>query len=280
MEQIISKDVQQRLDKINWDDLKNKYGILREAVEKNHNIASQLAYGQMTDLIRGNTSELSGMFSLRAYPQEGQEFWAVKAYTMEKAKTQNDTLFLYNQPITSQRIKEALLERTSWEDGEKNIRHGFANANAGRPIAIELDGKKQEFLVSIHQPTNRVVGMPVEQVKNYLFDKDGNSRGRGIYGVTFTDEQAKVLSDGGAVVINGQRKDGEKFTCCVQFDAAQRTIVPCHPQWLKEAEKAGMNMNVSPVQQERKQEEKKVKEVKEVAKSQEQKKTASKGMHR
>ena len=211
----------------------------------NPTVAAQLAYGQMTDLVYGSTKELTGFFSLRAFPQgEGKE-WAVKLITMEKAKTPNDTLYLYNQPITSPKVKEALLERTSWEDNKKKTHHGLANANGGRPIAIELDGRKQEFLVSIHLPTNRVVGMPVEQVKAMLLDEHGHSRGRGIYGVTFTDEQAKALAEGKAIAISGMKRDGERFTCCVQFDAAQRQVVTCHPTWFKEAQKAGLDMKYS-----------------------------------
>lgn len=241
----LPNDVQNRLNNINWDHLKEKYGIAKETIMNNPTVAAQLAYGQMTELVYGSTKELTGSFSLRAFPQgEGKE-WAVKLFTMEKPKTANDTLYLYNQPITSAKVKEALLERTSWEDNKKKTHHGLANANGGRPIAIEVDGRKQEFLVSIHLPTNRVVGMPVEQVKAMLLDEHGHSRGRGIYGVTFTDEQAKALAEGKAIAISGMKRDGERFTCCVQFDAAQRQVVTCHPTWFKEAQKAGLDMKYS-----------------------------------
>ena len=193
MEQSISKDVQERLNNINWDDLKNKYGISRDSL--NPFIASQLAYGQFTDLVPGSTEDLSGMFSLRAYPQGEGEPWKVKVYTMERPKSQEDTLYLYKQPITSDSVKKALLERTDWPGNDGQRKFGYANANGGRPIAIEIDGKKQLFLISIHQPTNRIVGMPVEQVKAFFLDKDGASRGKGMYGVQFTDEQAKALQD-------------------------------------------------------------------------------------
>ena len=245
MEIALSTDVQSRLNNINWDNLKEKYGISKDTIMKNPAVASQLAYGQMTDLVYGSTKELTGLFSLRAYPQGENQEWAVKLFTMEKAKTPNDQLYLYNQPITSQKVKEALTERTSWEDNNGNPRKGLANANGGRPIAIEVDGRKQEFLVSIHQPTNRIVGMPVEQVKAMLLDDKGHSRGKGIYGVTFTDEQAKALAEGKAVAISGMKRDGERFTCCVQFDAAQRQVVTCHPTWFKEAQKAGLDMKYS-----------------------------------
>ena len=241
MEITVSKDVQQRLDKINWDNLKDKYGISREAVMSNSHIASQLAYGQMTDLIHGNTKELSGQFSLRAYPTGKGETWEVKVFTMERAKTAKDNIVVYNQPITSEKVKEALFERTSWVDHEGNKRTGLANANGGRPISLMLDGKKQECLVSIHQPTNRVVIMPVEQVRSYMFDQNGDLRGRSLYGVQFTKDQANAIVEGKAVVITGQRKDGTEFKCCAQFDAAQRQVVPCHPTWFKEAMRAGMD---------------------------------------
>lgn len=242
MEQEITKEVQEKLDKIDWKTLEQKYGISRKTVEQSPAIASQLVYGQMTDLVYASTPEMNAMFSLRAYPTQDGD-WTVKLYSMEKPKTPADTLYLYNQPITSQRVKDALLERASWEDGDHNKRYGYANANGGRPISLEINGRKQDFLVSIHQPTNRVVGMPVDLVKSYLLDKDGHSKGKGIYGVKFTDEQAKALSEGNAVVISGTRKSGEKFTCCVQFDAAQRQVVACHPSWFKEAMKAGLDMS-------------------------------------
>lgn len=245
MEVTLPNDVQNRLNKINWENLKEKYGISKESIMQNPAIASQLAYGQMTDLVYGGTKELSGLFSLRAYPQGENQEWTVRLFTMEKPKTANDTLYLYNQPITSAKVKEALLERTSWEDASQKTRYGLANANGGRPIAIEVDGRKQEFLVSIHQPTNRVVGMPVEQVKAMLMDADGHSRGKSMYGVTFTDEQAKALSEGKAIAISGMKRDGERFTCCVQFDAVQRQVVTCHPTWFKEAQKAGLDMKYS-----------------------------------
>lgn len=237
----LSTEVQQRLDKINWDSLKEKYGISKESITQNPHIANQLAYGQMTDLVRGNTSELSGVFSLRAYPKGDGSEWAVKVYTMEKAKTAKDNITVYNQPITSERVKEALFERTSWTDQNGEKRTGLANANGGRPISLMLDGRKQDCLVSVHQPTNRVVIMPVEQVKSFLFDKDGNLRGKSLYGVQFSKDQAHALAEGKAVVIGGLRKDGTEFKCCAQFDAAQRQVVACHPKWFQEALRAGMD---------------------------------------
>jgi uncharacterized protein YciI len=45
----------------------------------------------------------------------------------------------------------------------------------------------------------------------------------------------------------------------VQFDAAQRQVVACHPAWLKEAQKTGTDLGLG---QQNKQEKKPLKEVK------------------
>ena len=45
MEQEITKDVQEKLDKIDWKTLEQKYGISRKTVEQSPAIASQLVYG-------------------------------------------------------------------------------------------------------------------------------------------------------------------------------------------------------------------------------------------
>ena len=242
METQLPKEVQQRLDKINWDSLKEKYGISKESVTQNPTIASQLAYGQMTDLVYGSNTEITGQFSLRAYPKGDKGEWAVKVYTIEKSKTAKDNITVYNQPITSEKVKETLFERTTWTDQHGVKKSGLANANGGRPITLQLDGRRQECLVSVHQPTNRIVVMPVDQVRSFFYDKDGALRGKSLYGVKFTKDQVNGLIEGRAVVISGLRKDGTSFSCCAQFDAAQRQVVPCHPKWFQEATRAGMDI--------------------------------------
>lgn len=244
MEVKISIELQEKLDHINWESLQNKYGISKDYVYANPSIASQLAYGQPTDLIPARTEEFSGMLSLRAYPVQDSPEWRVKVITMERQKSKNDTLTLYNHPL-SDRVKAALLERTDWTGNDGKTKYGLANANAGEPVKINIDGREQLFLVSIHQPTNTIMGMSVDQVRSHLFDKDGNVRDRGMYGVQFTKEQANALAEGRAVRLDGCRnKEGQVFSCYVQFDAAQRQVVACHPAWLKEAQKTGTDLGL------------------------------------
>ena len=254
METTLSKDVQEKLDMINWDSLKDKYGISRDTFYNNPHLASQLAYGQMTDLVFASKEDFSGLLSLRANMDTSGEKpeMKVRAFTMEKPKTMADTLYLYKQPITSEAVKEALLEKGEWLGPDGKKMHGHLNANGGRPITLNIDGKRQQFLVSLHHPTNRVVGMSLDSVRSYFYDKDNNLRGRGMYGVPFSEEQVKGLIEGNAVVHSGLRKDGESFSCCVQFDAAKREPAISHPSWLKQAQKAGAE--IAPKQKQEQQE--------------------------
>ena len=254
MEKTLSKDVQEKLDMINWDSLKDKYGISRDTFYNNPHLASQLAYGQMTDLVFASKEDFSGLLSLRANMDTSGEKpeMKVRAFTMEKPKTMADTLYQYKQPITSEAVKEALLEKGEWLGPDGKKMHGHLNAYGGRPITLNIDGKRQQFLVSLHHPTNRVVGMSLDSVRSYFYDKDNNLRGRGMYGVPFSEEQVKGLIEGNAVVHSGLRKDGESFSCCVQFDAAKREPAISHPSWLKQAQKAGAE--IAPKQRQEQQE--------------------------
>ena len=94
METTLSKDVQEKLDMINWDSLKDKYGISRDTFYNNPHLASQLAYGQMTDLVFASKEDFSGLLSLRANMDTSGEKpeMKVRAFTMEKPKTMADTL--------------------------------------------------------------------------------------------------------------------------------------------------------------------------------------------
>lgn len=253
METTLSKDVQEKLDMINWEGLKDKYGISRDSFYNNPYLAAQLVYGQITDLVFASKEDFSGLLSLRATLDSTGEKpeMKVKVFTMEKPKTMADTLYLYRQQITSEKVKESLLEKGEWTGPDGKKAYGYLNANGGRPITLNIDGRKQQFLVSIHQPTNRVVGMSLDSVRSFFFDKDNNLRGRGMYGVPFTAEQVNALIEGKAVMHSGQRKDGETFTCCIQFDAARREPAISHPSWLKEAQRAGMDMAPKQKQEEK-----------------------------
>lgn len=245
-ENTLDPKIVERLNGLDWDGLKANTGITREAVERNPEIARQLAYGSMTNLVAGHTEDVSGFYSLRAIPSaEEDKLGRIKAYTIEPEKKPGMTLFLYGSPIYSEKALDNLFEmttiKTTDKEGKEITVRINANENAGVQVAVKNPetGEKTKYLVSIHQPTNRIVGVPVEAVEKMLANAN-------VYGVALNDEQKKALVDGKAIIVNGcKTKDGNEFSACVQFNAAKRQLVNAHPTWLKEAQKAGIDTGVS-----------------------------------
>lgn len=258
----LDAQIVERLDNLDWPALEAATGITREAIEKNPAVARQLAYGGMTDLVYGHTADVSGAYALRAMPGEDGKPGKIKAYTIEPEKRKGQTLFLFGAPIYSEKAINNLFERTNIKtldkDGKEITVNVRANANAGVQVAVANEkGEKQYYLISIHEPTNRIVGVPVEAVEKML----ENTK---VYGVELSDEQKKSLVKGDAVIVNGcTNKDGETFSACVQFDAAKRQLVNAHPSWLRQAQRAGVDTGIAPraakkAAEEKKPEEKKV----------------------
>lgn len=248
----IPQEIKDRLEGLNWPALEASTGITKESILKNETVARQLAYGAMTDLVYGHTADVSGAYSLRAIPstKEG-ELGSIKAFTIEPEKDvkalldKKQTLYLYGSPIYSENAIKALFEKTTIsvqnKDGKDINVSVRANANAGIQIAVADPETKEKtyYLVSIHEPTNRVVGVPVSAVEKMLAKTK-------VYGVELSEEQQKSLVQGKAVIVNGcTNKDGETFSACVQFDAAKRQLVNAHPSWLRQAQKAGIDTGVS-----------------------------------
>ena len=240
-------DVRQLLDNIDWNSV-SEFENLRATVERNPQIAEQLVYGEMTDLVRASRKTISGLFSLRAIPNGDGPPGALKMYNIEKRPDPNkEDIYYRGSKITSPEIIRGLFERTTWIGADGKQKNGYANANAGRPVGYSdaETGKIKYDIVSFHQPTNRHIGVPVEAVRNMFVDKEtGEYRKRQIYGAEITPKQADALAEGKAVKIEGQTRQGETFTTFVQFDAARRRVVPCHPAWLREAEKAGVDLGI------------------------------------
>lgn len=269
----LDPQIVERLNGFDWPALEASTGITREAVEKNPHIARQLAFGSMTDLIAGRTEDVSGFYSLRAIPGDAEKgtLGKIRAYTIEPEKKAGQTLFLFGSPIYSKKAIENLFEMTSIKTADKEGKEITvrvpANANAGVQVAVENENKeKTYYLVSIHQPTNRIIGVPVEAVEKMLAKAS-------VYGVALNQEQKDALVQGKAVIVNGcTNKEGETFSACVQFDAAKRQLVNAHPSWLKEAQKAGIDTGVST----RAAAKKEVKETKKVEKTEKAAKTEKK----
>ena len=242
---IISPEVKERLDKMDWKGLQASTGITRAQIEKSESTARQLAFGQVPNLGRGFTADIEGEYALRAIPRTDDQPWKIKAYTIESEKKPEDNLYLYGARIYSEEAKKALFEMTTWEGADGKKQYGRANANAGRPIGVEFtdengNKEKKQFIVSLHQPTNRLFAIPVDALEKMMKEREVS-----VYGKKLDDKQISEICKGGAVVVKDcKRKDGSTFDAAVQFDVAQRQLVPVHPTWLKKAQRAGLDVGI------------------------------------
>lgn len=248
----LEPEVKARLDKMDWARLEKATGVKRETVEKSPFIASQLAYGQVTHPVHGYTDDVDGNYCLRAIPGKGEnDPWTIKAYTIKEGMKKNQDGTWPDIPfaggfITSDSIKDALMERTTWKGKDGQTVNGLANANAGRQVAVQRKDKetgellpKEYYIASYHPQSNRVFGVPVDAVRNMMLDENGHSKVK-VFGVQLTDDQAKSLAEGKAVYRKDWKgQDGNTFDGAIQFDACQRKAVICHPTALKEAQRMG-----------------------------------------
>lgn len=270
---VLDPQVKERLDKINWKGLEDTFGITREQIEKRPQVAKDLAYGAMTDLIPFSKNGISGEISLRAQPTPNAsgKLWDVKGYTKLEPKTADDKLFFYGEEVYSKTAKKNLFEMTSWEGSDGKRKQGRANASTGIPVSIAFPKRdengqivknekgeierepKKSYIMSIHQPTNQLVGIEVEKLKAKL---QNSPNGVSMYGVKLTDAQVEAVAMGKAVTLQGcKNSKGEKFDSFpglgtpVQFDVAKMTLVAVHPTALKQAMQMGAGATTEKVEQ-------------------------------
>ena len=232
------------LERIDWVQVMNEFKISRQYILERPVIARQLAAGLYTDLVRIETGSFSGLFSLHAENPGEADKRHVRAYTLEKPKSAGDEIYVFGNRIESESIRKALLEKTDWVGPDGRRRYGYANANAGCTVKLEVEGKKGMYLISVHQQTNRIVGETIETVRDYFFDSTGKLRGRGLFGVRFSELQSLSLSEGRAVHLTGcsTQEQSATFSCFVQYDASTHQVAVCHPAWIKEAQRAGLDI--------------------------------------
>lgn len=232
------------LDNIDWVQVMNEFRLSRQDILGNPNIARQLSEGLYTDLVQIDTDSISGLFSLHVEDVTEPGKQRLKAYSLEKPKTAGEELYVLGNRIESEAIKKSLLEKTDWIGPDGKRHYGYANANAGSTVKLEVAGSRGVYLISVHQQTNRIVGETVEAVRSYFFDARGRIRGRGIFGVRFTEKQALSMCEGRAIRLEGciSQESAVPFGCFVQFDASTNQVTVCHPSWVKEAQKAGLDI--------------------------------------
>lgn len=234
------KFIQERLDRIPWEELEASYGIRKDYVLGNEQVARQLASGQVTDYVRcyakvGNLTVIGPMALQANFRNDRVE---VKHFTVNP----NPDLSVYGDALRSDKVAERLMDTYEYtvkdDEGKavrKETRHSFANG--GSPITITRqnpDGSesKTRCLVSfdgfvrnrdgeIIRGTQKLFLTPCAEVQAYL-EKVAPT----MYGHEFTPEQREALSEGKDLYIEDFRtKDGKTFDAVVQYNAVLRQVV-------------------------------------------------------
>lgn len=197
------KFIQERLDRIPWEELEASYGIRKDYILGNEQVARQLASGQVTDYVRcyakvGNLTVIGPMALQANFRNDRVE---VKHFTVNP----NPDLSVYGDALRSDKVAERLMDTYEYtvkdDEGKavrKETRHSFANG--GSPITITRqnpDGSesKTRCLVSfdgfvrnrdgeIIRGTQKLFLTPCAEVQTYL-EKVAPT----MYGHEFTPEQ-------------------------------------------------------------------------------------------
>lgn len=240
--------VAQRLEKFDWQQIERDFGITKDAILKNERVATQLANGAMTELIPCHVGNLYGEISLSPVFSGPDTPVKCKGYTCTQAPTVKDRMFVYGVEIYSDDVKKALCERTGWEANGKRV-GGYANSNAGCQVTLDVEGHgQQKFLLSLHEPTNRIVAMSADAVKKFFINTETGEpikHHTSKYGVDFSPADIELLINGKRVFIVSENKAGEMFSCWLQFDAAKRDVTVCHPIQLTQKESAQMQAKLN-----------------------------------
>ena len=133
------KFIQERLDRIPWEELESQYGIKKDYIMSHEQIARQLANGQVTDYVNcyarvGNLTVMGPMALQANFRGDRVE---VKHFTVNP----NPDLSVYGDALRSEKVAERLLDSYDFivrdEEGKavrKEVRHSFANG--GSPITL------------------------------------------------------------------------------------------------------------------------------------------------
>ncbi|MDD5891092.1 MAG: hypothetical protein PUC72_00975 [Bacteroidales bacterium] len=243
--------VKSQLDKIDWDRMKESYGIDKEKIYSNPRLASQIANGEVTDIMqmRLNVANVGHVYVEGAFQvRYGRDKEPDVRYIQVEREPK---LFINGEELRSERIRERLLEtythKVQGEDGTSRKEERYAYANGGYPITLTFENKEtgekepRKYLVSFDAPmynkegkhyrgTQRLFLISCKEVENYL-----KNVGKSLYNHTFTEAEISALVEGKDIYIEDfTNSKGEKFDYPVQFDAVSRRVVPVNPSWFRE----------------------------------------------
>ena len=262
-EVVLPEFIKARLERIPWAELESQYGIKKEFVMSNEQIAKQLANGQVTDYVKcyGKRGDLMVIGPMALQANFRGDKVEVKHFTINP----NPDLSLYGDALKSEKIAERLLDTYDVaiknDEGKVVSKHkNYSFANGGAPVtltrkATEGTDVKTKHLVSfdkyvfnnkgeIVRGTQRLFTTPCADVLNYL-----EKVAPVMYGHEFTPDQRQALSEGKDLYIEDfKTKDGKTFDAVVQYDAVSRQVVTVQTPFWRETlrKRAEANKTVAP----------------------------------
>ena len=186
-------------NRINWQDLEERWGVKRDELEKSGDLQKMLNYGK-SDLVK-------------VTPNFGGEAFELDARLSFKKDGEGNVSLVPHFIRKEQKLEEYKEHKFSDED-RKNLRE---TGNLGRVVDL-VDRETGEIIpsfVSIDRKTNEITDVPASKVR--IPERIGNTE--------ITKQEQDMLRAGLPVCDKLiERKDGRKFVTTLQVNVEQRGV--------------------------------------------------------
>lgn len=197
-QQFYSINMQIDEKKINWQELKEKHGITREALQE---------AGILDSILKGYKSQK--LIKLTYETQDGPRSFEAKIRLQEK---DNDIKLVYYPVKQAPELDKPYFGYEFTEQDKKNL---LEIGNLGHCAGIDRSGEKVKVLISVDSLTNDLVHADTNKI----------NLSNEIKGVKLTDQQISFLLDGKPVHISGMTSnEGKTFSSTVMINAEKRSL--------------------------------------------------------
>ena len=197
-------------NKIDWEMLKTKWGISKEYIK---------SQGAMDDLLYGKRTNKA----LRIYARTTTgERLSIDAKLELRYDTKGEINFFMHGIKTSPNLSQEFFGHSFSDEDKKNLLS--ENGNMGRVVHLKFSEKNTiPCLISRDKITNDILYMPQSWIK--VPDQ--------LKGITLSDEQKKLLSEGQTIESNNFiSSKGKTFAAKVQYDVEKKGFVFIYPDKL------------------------------------------------
>lgn len=184
--------------KVNWQELKDKHGITREALQE---------AGVLDSILKGYKSQK--LIKLTYETQDGPRYFDAKIRLQEK---DNDVKLVYYPVKQAPELDKPYFGYEFTEQDKKNL---LEIGNLGHSAEIDRSGEKVKVLISVDSLTNDLVHADTNKI----------NLSNEIKGAKLTEQQMSFLLDGKPVHINGMTSnEGKTFSSTVMINAEKRSL--------------------------------------------------------